>query len=124
MAFPKEEKAARALVDEHNRKIPDDRVMFAAYYSPNGRDPYILEVLQNFGYGEIGDDEDLMDTQFKPFGAFARSTRRPVHLVLTNPSEFRHAIQNDWPGIKLLEQAKSLGNFEVLLRDPSFNINF
>jgi len=119
MAFPNEEAAAQALVQEHVEGLPEQKVLFAAYYSPDGDDPYILEVLEGFGYDEVGEYGDLMDTQFKPFGEFARTTDRPVHLVLTNLNEFDHAVRSGWRGIDLIRQAKSSDSVRVLYEDAA-----
>lgn len=113
--FPQHEAQAKDLIAAHG-KIEDEPLLLAVYFAPE-RDPedvFILEVLDGFGGNAVSDDGDLFEVTYGPSPSFPLEAGRRLHLILTNPTELRHANEKGWTSAKELRRAKQGGQWKVL----------
>ena len=102
------------LVEEH-RALRDQPLVLAMLFD-SGKDPrnlYLLEVISNFGLNEVSPDRELFEVSF-PFPGMLSPDGKDLHLVLTNPTEFGVALNEDWEWAKVIKRAVKEGRFEVL----------
>src|SRR5437899_1742748 len=95
--FPQLANQIQALVEQH-RALEDEPLHLAVTYNHerDAQDIFLLEVVSNFGGGEVDPDCQLFEVTFGPTLAFPMSPSEKLHLVLTNPTEFRIALRDNW----------------------------
>ena len=115
---PRIEGQIRALIGQH-REIRDEPLHLAMIYEP-GRDSsdlFLFELLGNFGGNEINADPRLFEVTFGPALGLELETGQSLHLVLTNPQEFRVALGQHWPAAEEIRDAVGRGDYEIVYSD-------
>ena len=116
--FPGLERQIRDLAEQH-REFRDEPLHLAIAYQPN-RDPqdiFIFELIGNFGGNEVASDAQLFEVTFESTPSFTMEPGQKLHLVLSNPKEFREALDQLWPTAEEIREAVRRGHFEVLHSD-------
>ena len=105
--YPDFEPQVRNLAQQH-RKSKKDRLRLAVYFAPPRRakrDIFLFEVIDGFG-GETADPEaKLFEFGYGSTPAFPLAPGTSLRMVLTNPTEIREAVRDDWKGIEELRGA-------------------
>ena len=116
--FPHLDASLRELARKH-RELQDEPLHLALLYDPGREteDVFLFELLGNFGRNEIGEEEELFEVTFGPTDALPLSTGQHLHLVLSNPREFAHALARDWDSAREIREAVRRGDFEILFED-------
>src|SRR5438067_264509 len=116
--FPGLEGQIRDLVRQH-LEIRDEPLHLAMTYEP-GRDSsdlFLFELAGNFGGNEVSPDAQLFEVTFDSTPNFPMEPNQKLHLVLTNPEEFRVALDQHWQLAEEIRDAVRRGDFEVLHSD-------
>ena len=118
--FPRVEAQIRDLVGQH-REIRDEPLHLAMAYEPgrDSSDVFLFELLGNFGGNDVNPDPQLFEVAFGPSLGLALELGQNLHLVLTNPEEFRVALEQHWPTAEEIRDAVRRGDFEVLHADET-----
>lgn len=117
--FPQYERSLRKLIDQH-REIEDEPLHLAISYQPP-RDPhdvFLFEVIGDSIDG-IRTDRDLFEVTFEPTAQLPLASGERMHLVLTNPREFRQALDENWPLANELRDAIRSHDYKVLHSDTN-----
>jgi hypothetical protein len=116
--FPGLERQIRELAEQH-REFQDEPLHLAIAYQP-ARDPqdiFIFELIGNFGGNEVASDDELFEVTFESTPSFNMQPGQKLHLVFSNPQEFRAALDQRWPKAEEIRDAVRRRNFEVLHSD-------
>lgn len=115
LQFPYFEEELRNLIKQH-KKIRHEPLVWAIYYKPkrNANDIFLFEVLENFGNGGVDPDRELFEVTYGYASGFPMNKNQELHLVLTNPAEFKLAANENWAGFDELKQAVVRGDFKIL----------
>jgi len=116
--FPHLGRQFRDLAEQH-RKLRDEPLHLAIAYDPGRdfRDIFLFELLDNFGGNEINPDAQLFEATFGSSKSFSLEPGQRLHLILTNPEEFRTALDQHWPTAEEVRDAVRRGDFEILHSD-------
>lgn len=117
--FPKIEQDLRSLAKDHLENLKDQPLHLAIVYSLE-RDPqaiFLFELLSNFGSDAISEDNEFFEVAFESSNSLRLEEGQWLHLVLTNPNEFHHAVEHCWSSAEELREAIRRGEFEVLYKD-------
>jgi hypothetical protein len=95
--FPNLERNVRLLVEEH-KTLKDEPLVLAVYYAPerNPEDVFLFEVIEGFGGGSVDPERTLFEVTYGPSSGFPMEAGQRLHLILTNPEEFRTAARDGW----------------------------
>jgi hypothetical protein len=107
------------LVDEHKQLKSSQKLMLAVQYSPV-TDPdavNLLEVIDNYELNDVSPERDFMKAWVAQNKDFALTPPKEFYLVLTNPSEFQVALQEDWNRIEELRQSLNAGQARLVYAD-------
>jgi hypothetical protein len=118
-AYPEFEEQVRELVDQH-RKLKNEPLHLAVYFAPvrrDKRDVFVFEVIEGFGGGEVDPDGALFEFGYGSTPGFPLPAEVNLRMVLTNPTEFQNAIDNDWKGVQELRAARKAGHAIVIHAD-------
>jgi hypothetical protein len=111
----------RQLLDlaKQHLKLRDEPLHLAIAYDPgrDSQDIFLFELLDNFGGNEIDPDAQLFEATFGSSNSFALEAGQRLHLILTNPQEFRTALNQHWPTAEEVRDAVRRGDFEILHSD-------
>ena len=113
--FPAFEKHVKELVEDHQR-LKDEPLLLAVYYAPD-REPhhvFLLEVLERFGSNSVDQDRELFEVTYESTPAFPLASDQRLHLILTNPTELRKALEENWASVAELRGAKRSGRWKVI----------
>lgn len=102
------------LISKH-REIEDEPLLLAVHFSPR-RDHgniFVFEVIERFGRDSVSPDRELFEVTYGS-ASFPIDPGREVHLVLTNPTELRTAVEQRWPSLLELRDAVSSGAARVV----------
>lgn len=113
MPYPEQMELLRDLVVNDHTKIEDEPLLLAVYYASASapEEECLFEIAQNFGYGEPSEDKHIFQIQFGPSPNFPLPSHDSLRLSLTNPNEFRLAVQEGWPEVQDLQKAIVHGQF-------------
>lgn len=116
MPYPEQIELLRDLVVNDHTKIDDEPLLLAVYYASEDapQEECLFEVADNFGYGEPSEDKRIFQIQFGPSPNFPLPNEDRLRLSLTNPAEFRQAVQEGWPEVQDLQKAIVNGQYEKL----------
>jgi hypothetical protein len=116
--FPGLERQIRDLAEQH-REFRDEPLHLAIAYQPirDPQDIFIFELIGNFGGNEVASDAELFEVTFDSGPSFTMQPGQKLHLVFSNPKEFRAALDQRWPKAEEIRDAVRRGNFEVLHSD-------
>jgi len=106
------------LAKKH-RQFKDEPLHLAITYDP-GRDRediFLFEVLGNFGRNEVDPDKEWFEAAFPSASDFPLEKDQWLHLVLTNPAEFKQSLIEEWPSTKELRKAVCNKQYVVLHKD-------
>ena len=116
MPYPEQKELIKDLVLNTHVALDDEPLLLAIYYNsevtPN--EECLFEVARNFGYNEPDEDKHIFQIQFGASPQFRLPEGRYLHLSLTNPVEFKVAVEEEWPEVKDLQGAVLQGNYQVL----------
>ena len=114
------EAKVRELVKEH-LALEDEPLLLAVYYTltDNPGGIYLLEVIENFGVGDISEDRELFEVTFGSSEGFPLPPGQRLHLLLTNPEEAKVAFQEEWTGTGTIRGAIRNGDFRTLYSHPN-----
>src|SRR5947207_1117771 len=118
--FPGLEAQIRDLVRQH-LEISDEPLHLAMTYEP-GRDSsdiFLFELAGNFGGNDISPSTQLFEVGFGSSLGLSLEPGQSLLLVLTNPEEFRVALEQHWPTAEEIRDAVRRGDFEVLHSDET-----
>ncbi len=115
LQFPHFEKELRELIKQH-KKIRHEPLVWAIYYKPSRRsnDIFLLEILENFGNGKIDPDGELFEITYGYASGVPMDKKQALHLVLTNPAEFRQAAKENWAAFDELKRAVARGEYKIV----------
>lgn len=107
-----------ALVEQH-LELDDEPLLLAIYYKPDRDegDVFLFEVIEDFGNGAIGPDDELFEVTIASTSGFLMAPEQWLHLVLTNPHEFEVAVRQEWEHVEELRRAVNAGNYKLLHRN-------
>jgi len=114
--YPAFQAAARQLVLSHLR-LPDETLLFAAYYAPVERDHndvFVFEIVQDFGGNVIDEERCFLEVTYGSSDALPLDPDQRLHLVVTSPSEFDTAVREGWRHVRELQEAVRRGKFQKL----------
>ncbi len=116
--FPQFEKAIHKLTEEH-RQLEDEPLHLALSYGPDRdqQDIFLFEVIGNNGNETINPERELFETTFSSSRGFALGADQRLHLILTNPREFKTALEEDWPSAREILGAIRAGDYRILHAD-------
>lgn len=116
MPYPEQIELLRDLVVNDHTKIEDEPLLLAVYYASASapQEECLFEIAHNFGYGEPSEDKHIFQIQFGPSPNFPLPFQDSLRLSLTNPNEFRLAVQEGWPEVQDLQNAIVRGQYEKL----------
>jgi hypothetical protein len=116
--FPGLEQQIRDLAEQH-REFQDEPLHLAIAYQParDSQDIFIFELIGNFGGNELASDAQLFEVTFESTPSFTMEPGQKLHLVFSNPKEFRAALDQRWPTAEEIREAVRRGKFEVLHSD-------
>lgn len=118
MPYPNEFAQAQQLITQH-RQLEQQPLLLAVYYA-QGNDPdgvYLLEIISEFGYNEVSDDQDMFEMEYGSTAGFPLPTGSHLHILLTNPVEFSIALRQGWPALAPLKSAIEQGNYRVVYQE-------
>ena len=115
MPYPGECALLYDLVNTDHVALDDEPLLFAVYYASEAApdEECLFEVARNFGYGGPDEDKHIFQMQFGPSPSFPLKGNR-LRLSLTNPAEFRLAVEESWPEVKDLQKAIEQEQYKVL----------
>jgi hypothetical protein len=116
--FPGLEKQIRDLAQQH-REFQDEPLHLAIAYEPSrdSHDIFVFELLGNFGGNEVTSEAKLFEVTFDSTPNFTMKPGQKLHLILSNPAEFRAALDQHWTTAEEIRTAVRRGKFEVLHSD-------
>jgi hypothetical protein len=116
--FPHLRRQLLELAKQH-LKLRDEPLHLALAYDPgrDSQDIFLFELLDNFGGNEINPDAELFEATFGSSNGFSLEPGQKLHLILTNPAEFRTALDRRWPTAEEVRDAVQRGDFEILHSD-------
>jgi hypothetical protein len=116
--FPHLRRQLLELAKQHLR-LRDEPLHLAMAYDPgrDSQDVFLFELLDNFGGNEINPDAVLFEATFGASSSFSLEPDQRLHLILTNPAEFRTALDRRWPTADEVRDAVHRGDFEILYSD-------
>ncbi|HET6249263.1 MAG TPA: hypothetical protein VFE47_16325 [Tepidisphaeraceae bacterium] len=118
-AYPDYKEAVAKLVEQH-RKLRNGRLHLAVYLAPPKRakrDIYLFELIEDFGGGSIDPDKKLFTFAYGSTPGFPLPPDARLWMILTNPAELDHAIQENWKRLHDLRQSRKTGQAIVLHAD-------
>lgn len=109
--FDKHRIPMEALVEKH-RQQTDLKLVYASWYAPDRDegDLFLLEVFDGFGGNLVDPLKEFFEIANPDPSGFNLGTGRNLHLILTNPEEFRVAAEEDWPLLQEFRKARAAGN--------------
>jgi len=119
--YPDFEPQVRDLVAQH-RKLKDQSLRLAVYFAPPRRakrDIFLFEVIDGFGGDAIDQDAKLFEFGYGSTPGFPVPSETTLRMILTSPTEFRHAIVHDWKAVQELRAARDAGDAMVIHQDAS-----
>ena len=117
--YPEFELQVRDLVGQH-RKLKDGRLRLAVYFAPPRRpkrDIFVFEVTDGFGGDAIDPQDKLFEFGYGSTPGFPLPVGVNLRMVLTNPTELRHAINHDWKAVRELRAARESDQAIVIHAD-------
>jgi hypothetical protein len=105
-SFPDYQDQIDELVRQH-AELQDEPLLLAIYYAPP-RDPehlFLFEVHEGFGRNQVDASRELFEVTYGSTSGFPLPSGVQLHLILTNPPEFRAACEQDWPKMRELRDA-------------------
>jgi hypothetical protein len=119
--YPDFEAQVRDLVEQH-RKLKDERLHLAVYFAParrGKRDIFVFEVIEGFGGDAVDPADKLFEFGYSSTPGFPLPPGTSLRMVLTNPREFRYAVDHDWKAVKELRAARHADQAIVIHADAS-----
>lgn len=118
MSYPARQQEVKCLIEDHLTQI-DEHLLLAIYYKNNDKPnaECILEVFLNYGLNEVSWDNEIFDAEYNSTQGFPMQPDERLSLLLTSPTELRHAIQNEWPQLQPVRNAIAHGQYSVIYRD-------
>lgn len=117
--YPEFEEQVRDLVEQH-RKLKNGRLRLAVYFAPprrDKRDIFLFEVTDGFGGDAIDPEEKLFEFGYGSTPGFPLPPGANLRMVLTNPTELHHAIDNNWKAVQELRAARKAEQAIVIHAD-------
>lgn len=117
--YPEFEPQVRELVAQH-LKLKNGQLHLAVYFAPTRRgkdDIFVFEVIRGFGGEGIEPEEKLFEFGYGSTPGFSLPPGSTLRLVLTNPTEFQHAVDHDWKAVRELRTARQADRAIVIHAD-------
>ncbi|HEV3445764.1 MAG TPA: hypothetical protein VG099_14060 [Gemmataceae bacterium] len=80
---------------------------------------FLFEVIGNNSDQTLNPERELFETTFSSSRGFDIGADQRLHLVLTNPREFKTALDEDWPSAREILAAIRWGDYKVLHADAT-----
>jgi hypothetical protein len=114
LALP-DSKMLRQLVRDHAR-IKDEPLLLAVHYIPrrDKGDLFLFEIVDGFGGDSVDPERIIFEATYASTPGFEMERGQYLHLLLSNPLEFKTAVRQNWKAIKELRKAISDGHAQVL----------
>jgi hypothetical protein len=114
--FPQFEKSIRELTKKH-QQLEDEPLHLAVSYGPlrDQQDIFLFEVIG--GQESISPERDLFEAAFESVPGLSTGFSQRLHLVLTNPSELKQALDEGWPLADEVVGAFRSGDYLILHKD-------
>lgn len=121
MPYPGEYALLHNLVNIDHVALDDEPLLLAVYYASEAapNEECLFEVARNFGYGGPDEDKHIFQIEFGPSPKLSLPEGRHLRLSLTNPTEFRLAVEEKWEEVQDLQKAVGLGQYRVLYHRPN-----
>lgn len=118
--YPQYADQIRRLAEEH-RSFQDEPLHLALTFDPgkDDGDIYLLEIISNFGEDEPDPKKELFEIAFSSSESLQLGANHKLHLLLTNPNEFRLACRENWDWIRALRRAIERDAYETLYADDT-----
>jgi len=102
-------------VQEH-LKIKDEPLLLAVHYTPpnSGQDVYLFEIAGKFGLETVDPDRKIFEIGYGSTTGFPLTPGQELRLLITNPTEWRTAVDQDWKAIRVLRKAAEGNRAQVL----------
>lgn len=117
--FPEFEAQVRDLVDQH-RKLKNGRLHLAVYFAPprrGKRDVFLLEVIDGFGGNVIDPEDKLFEFGYGSTPGLPLPPGTSLRMILSNPTEFHHAIDHKWKAVEELRAAREAEQAIIIFAD-------
>ena len=114
--YPYYQDLVRDLVEQH-RELVEEPLLLAIYYEPHRLvgDVFLFEVLDHFRGGALDESGDILEVLY---GSTVHFVLEPMdamlHILLSNPDEFRAATGRDTTKIKELREAFRNGKAQIV----------
>ncbi len=117
--FPGYHEVVQELVEEH-LEIKDQPLLLALYYAPDrdSNDVFLFEVADKFGGNRVTEEKAFMEVTFGADSELRIGKKQRLHLVITNPNEFRAAIRNRWPDVVEIGKAVAQQRYQQIYAAP------
>ena len=120
MPYPDYQQQVERLVSQH-RQLEHQPLLLALYYAQDS-DPqgvYLLEVISQFGYNEVSEDQDMFEIEYNSSPGFLLPAGSRLHILLTNPVELQAAVDQKWSALSPVQQAIRQGRCRVIHEEPA-----
>jgi len=116
MQFPKYAAQIKQLAEDHEALKDEPLLLAINYDEPGAKNKiHILEIIENFGVEIDTPDQALFEVEFGSSNDFPLEPTDWLHLVLSNPKEFRTALTEGWPVIQVILDAITKQHYSVLV---------
>lgn len=117
--FPALADRVKALVEEH-RELKDEPLLLAVYYAPERQpqDVFLFEIVDGFGNNDVDPDREMFEVTYAATPALPLAADQELHLIITNPTELKVALEQGWELVTELRDAKRDGKAEVIYSGP------
>lgn len=106
----------RDLVEQH-RELAEEPLLLAIYYAPDREpeDVFLIEVLDNFRGSALEASGDILEVLYGQTELFVLEQKSAMlHILLSNPDEFRNAVAHATSRIKELIEAFGNGTAQII----------
>jgi hypothetical protein len=117
--YPEFEAQVRDLVEQH-RKLKNGHLHLAVYFAPPRRarrDICLFEVIDGFGGNAIDPEDKVFEFGYGSTPGFPLPAGLNLRMILTNPTEFHHAIDHEWKAVQELRAARDADEAIVIHAD-------
>ncbi len=104
----------------YHKKMTEEPLLLAVRFTParNKGDLFVFEIVENFGSNSVDPEKTIFEVSYASTPGFQMRDGQYLHLVLTNPVEFKVAADQNWKAIVELRKALRAGKTDILFATP------